>query len=221
MTTGSQLRENNIEAGILWQPNDAFGWVIGAERGGRVRGVGFGPSPSCNHARSMDDSTPPPTSTATDQRVMELSTQVEAMKEKCTHYDAFEAGVRLMERIDPTVPIVSQYVYGKKFEYKVCCVSYVLDICMCMFIGFGNVDCGPMITENTMLFFPSKHRNIFNNPKSVPLKWNALSNNSLKTVPMRVRYSTVVSLVQFNLQICASIRKLLGLNKDIYWQWKV
>nr|XP_023899319.1 uncharacterized protein LOC112011170 [Quercus suber] len=99
MTEGSQLRGNDIEAGILWQPNDAFGQVIGAERGGRVRGLGFGPTPSGNCARSMDDSTPPPTSTATDQRVIELSTQVEAMKEKCTRYDALEAQVQLMQRM--------------------------------------------------------------------------------------------------------------------------
>ena len=62
------------------QPNDAFGQVIGAERGGRVRGVGFGLTSSSNHARSMDDSTPPLTSTETDQRVIELFTQVEAMR---------------------------------------------------------------------------------------------------------------------------------------------
>ena len=96
MTEGSQLRGNNIEAGILWQPDDAFGQVIDAERGGHVRGVGFGPTPSGNRARSMNDSTPPPTSTATNQRVIELSTQVEATKEKCARYDA---GMRLMQRM--------------------------------------------------------------------------------------------------------------------------
>ena len=96
MTKGSQLWGNNIEAGILWQPDDAFGQVIDAERGGHVRGVGFGPTPSGNRARSMNDSTPPPTSTATNQRVIELSTQVEAMKEKCARYDA---GMRLMQRM--------------------------------------------------------------------------------------------------------------------------
>ena len=96
MIEGSQLRGNDIEAGILWQPDDAFRQVIGAERGGRVRGVGFGPTPSSNRARSMDDSTPPPTSIATDQRVIELSTQVEALKEKCTRYDA---EMRLMRKM--------------------------------------------------------------------------------------------------------------------------
>ena len=99
MTDGSQLQGNDIEAGILWQPDDAFGQVIGAERGGRVRGLGFGPTPSGNRARSMDDSTPPPTSIAIDQRVIELSTQLEVMKEKCTRYDALEAQVQLMRRM--------------------------------------------------------------------------------------------------------------------------
>ena len=99
MTEGSQLQGNDIEVGILWQPNDAFGQVINAEKGGRVRGVGFSPTPSGNRARSMNDSTPPPTSTATDQSVIKLSTQVEAMKEKCTRYDALEAQVQLMQRM--------------------------------------------------------------------------------------------------------------------------
>ena len=99
MTEGSQLQGNDIEAGILWQPDDAFGQVIGAERSGCIRGLGFGPTPSGNRVRSMDGSTPPPTSTAIDQRVMELTNQVEAMKEKYTRYDALEAQVQLMQRM--------------------------------------------------------------------------------------------------------------------------
>ncbi|KAL0012240.1 hypothetical protein SO802_007348 [Lithocarpus litseifolius] len=78
------------------EPDDAFGQVIGAERGGRVRGVGFGPTPSSNRARTMDDSMPSPTSIATNQRVIELSSQVEAMKEKCARYDA---EMRLMRKV--------------------------------------------------------------------------------------------------------------------------
>ena len=73
MTEGSQLQGNDIDVGILWQPDDAFAQVLGAKRGGHVRGVGFGPTPFGNHARSMDDSTPHPTSTTTDQKVIELT----------------------------------------------------------------------------------------------------------------------------------------------------
>ena len=160
----------------------------------------------------MDDSTPPPTSTTTDQRVIELFTQVEAMQEKCTRY---EVEMRLMRRmLTQLCPSFPSMPMARSLNAKyVVCHMYQIYACVCMFIKYGNVDCGPMITKNIMLFFHSKHSNIFNNPKSVPCKWNALLNNSLKTIPMR--YSTVG-----NLQICAAIRKLLGLNKDIYWQWK-
>ena len=123
MATGSQLQGEDINAGILWQPNNAFGQVISLERGGRVKGVGFGPTPSGNCARSMDDCMSPPTSTATDQRVMELSTQVEAMKEKCTRYDAIEAKVRLMRRmlsqLYPSFPTMSM-VRSLNTKYVVC-----------------------------------------------------------------------------------------------------
>ena len=96
MTEGSQLRGNDIDASILWWPDDAFAKVLGAERGGRVRGVGFGPTPSGNCVRSMDDSTPHPTSTATNQKVIELTAQVEEMKEKYAHYDAEMRSMRRM-----------------------------------------------------------------------------------------------------------------------------
>ena len=97
-----------------------IGQVISAERGGRVRGVDFVPTPSSNHARSMDDSTPPPTSTKTDQRVMELSTQVKAMQEKCTRY---EAEMRLMRRmltqLCPSFPSMSM-ARSLNAKYAVC-----------------------------------------------------------------------------------------------------
>ena len=134
MATGSQLQGDNIEASILWQPDIAFGQVISPERGGRVRGVGFSPTPYGNRASSIDDSTPTPTSTTTDQRIKELFAQVEAMREKFTRYDAIEAEVRLMWRmltqLHPSFPTISMV---RSLNYKVCCVSYLLDICMCMF----------------------------------------------------------------------------------------
>ena len=74
----------------------------------------------------MDDITPPPTSTTTDQRVKELFAQVEAMKEKCTRYDAIEAKVRLMRRmlsqLYPSFPTMSMV---RSLNYKVCCVIFI------------------------------------------------------------------------------------------------
>ena len=44
MEKGGSLQEERCE-GILWSKDDAFAQVMGAERCGRVRGVGFGPTP--------------------------------------------------------------------------------------------------------------------------------------------------------------------------------
>ena len=108
MTEGSQLQGNDIDAGILWRPDDAFAQVLGAERGGSVRGVGFGPTPFGNRARSMDDSTPHPTSSATDQKVIELTAQVEEMKKKCAHYDAEMRSMRrMLTSLFPSFPSLS------------------------------------------------------------------------------------------------------------------
>ena len=49
---------------------------MGVERGGRVQGVDFGPTPSGTHTRNMEDYTPPSTSTTIDQKVKELTTEV-------------------------------------------------------------------------------------------------------------------------------------------------
>ena len=68
----------------------------------------FGPTPSSNRARSMNDSTPPPTSTATNQRVIELSTQVEATNEKCARYDArMRSMQRMLTSLCPSFPSMS------------------------------------------------------------------------------------------------------------------
>ena len=102
------MQGNDIDAGILWRPDDAFAQVLSAERGGRVRGVDFGPTPSGNRARSMDDSTPHPTSFATDQKVIELTAQVEEMKEKCAHYDAEMRSMRSwVTSLFPSFPSLS------------------------------------------------------------------------------------------------------------------
>ena len=98
MIEGSQLQGND----------DAFAQVLGAERGGSVRGVGFGPTPFGNRARSMDDSTPHPTSSATDQKVIELTAQVEEMKKKCAHYDAEMRSMRrMLTSLFPSFPSLS------------------------------------------------------------------------------------------------------------------
>nr|POE62187.1 hypothetical protein CFP56_39515 [Quercus suber] len=42
----NQLQSSDSSGSITWSPNDVFAKVMGKERKGRIRGVGFGPSPS-------------------------------------------------------------------------------------------------------------------------------------------------------------------------------
>ena len=67
---------------------------MGVERGGRVR-LGFGLTLSGTHVRIMEDYIPPSTSTATNLRVKELTTEIAELKEKCSIVDALKAEVML------------------------------------------------------------------------------------------------------------------------------
>ena len=58
-------------AGILWSTDDAFAQVIGKERCGRVRGVGFGPTPIGGSGANLPCLTGP-SSSETAHRMTEL-----------------------------------------------------------------------------------------------------------------------------------------------------
>nr|XP_023893446.1 uncharacterized protein LOC112005431 [Quercus suber] len=78
LNAGTQLiGESSHGGGVLWAPDDAFAQVMGQERNGRVRGVGFGPTPSGRKAKDvLPGSTTPRQSYASDQRVVELVDQI-------------------------------------------------------------------------------------------------------------------------------------------------
>nr|POE97574.1 hypothetical protein CFP56_17093 [Quercus suber] len=54
LNAGTQLiGESSHGGGVLWAPDDAFAQVMGQERNGRVRGVGFRPTPSGRKAKDV------------------------------------------------------------------------------------------------------------------------------------------------------------------------
>ena len=120
LASGSQLQGEASEGGVLWQLDDAFTQVMGAERGGCVRGVGFGPTSSGTHTRNMEDCAPPSTSTATDQLVKELTVEVVDLREKCSCVESLKAKMALMRNFffttRPTITLSS-----KKFEFHLPC----------------------------------------------------------------------------------------------------
>ena len=62
-------------------------------------GVGFGLTPSNTYTRNMEDYTPPPTSTATNQRVKELTAEVVEMRKKCRCVKSLKIEVMVMRKM--------------------------------------------------------------------------------------------------------------------------
>ncbi|KAK9983803.1 hypothetical protein SO802_033328 [Lithocarpus litseifolius] len=50
--TSNQLQSSDTNGSIAWAPDGVFAKVMGKERKGRIRGVGFGPSPSGQSSKS-------------------------------------------------------------------------------------------------------------------------------------------------------------------------
>ena len=62
-------------------------------------GVGFGLTPSDTHTRNVEDCTPSPTSTTTNQRVKELVAEVVELREKCYCVESLKAEVMMMRKM--------------------------------------------------------------------------------------------------------------------------
>ena len=79
---GTQL-QGESSGGILWSKDDSIARVMGPERNGRVRGVGFGQTPSGRSGTTISQYilTPPP-SNETTQRIMQLEIAFASMKEQ-------------------------------------------------------------------------------------------------------------------------------------------
>ncbi|KAL0009601.1 hypothetical protein SO802_011103 [Lithocarpus litseifolius] len=82
LNNGCTLQVERHE-GILWAKDDAFAQVMGAERSGRVRGVGFGPTPSGRSGSNLPCYTlTPPSSTKTTHRMTSLENSHQSLRDE-------------------------------------------------------------------------------------------------------------------------------------------
>ncbi|KAL4633850.1 hypothetical protein ACB092_04G153100 [Castanea dentata] len=81
LARGSSLQGLRRE-GILWSKDDAFAQVMGAERSGRVRGVGFGLTPSGRNGSNRSCNTLPSSSIETAHRMTELETSHQTLRDE-------------------------------------------------------------------------------------------------------------------------------------------
>ncbi|KAK9981938.1 hypothetical protein SO802_035200 [Lithocarpus litseifolius] len=81
LNNGCSLRGERRE-GILWEKDDAFAQVMGAEHSGRVRGVSFGPTPSGRSGSNLPCYTlTPPSSTETAHRMTSLENSHQSLRD--------------------------------------------------------------------------------------------------------------------------------------------
>ena len=75
--------EPGSTSGVLWSKDDAYARVFGPERPGRVRGVGFGITPSGRSVTNASQFTSTPSSsTRTTQRFLELENNNSIIREQ-------------------------------------------------------------------------------------------------------------------------------------------
>ncbi|KAK9994147.1 hypothetical protein SO802_023850 [Lithocarpus litseifolius] len=82
LNNGCSLQGERRE-GILWAKDDAFAQVMGVEHSGRVRGVGFVPTPSGRSGSNLPCCTlTPPSSTETAHKMIELENLHQSLRDE-------------------------------------------------------------------------------------------------------------------------------------------
>jgi len=92
------------------------GQVMSPKRHGCVPGVGFGPTPSGNHLRILEECTLPSLVNATKQKVKEMETQIASLEEKLSSYDSLKAEMCLMKKMFSQMNLLLTFTQVKNFK---------------------------------------------------------------------------------------------------------
>ena len=96
----NQLQSSDTSGSIAWSTDDVFAKVMGKERKGRIRGVGFGPSPSGRSSKSALTDIEVHSSQARDNEVAQLKASLATMEEKLVGYDKMKEKVSQFEKME-------------------------------------------------------------------------------------------------------------------------
>ncbi|KAK9985416.1 hypothetical protein SO802_030367 [Lithocarpus litseifolius] len=83
----NHLQSSDTTGSIAWAPDDVFAKVMGKERKGRIRGVGFGPSPSGRSSNNALTDIDTHSRQARDNEVAQLKATLATMEEKLADFD--------------------------------------------------------------------------------------------------------------------------------------
>ena len=92
------------------------GQVMSPKRHGCVPGAGFGPTPSGNHLRILEECTLPSLVNAAKQKVKEMETQIASLEEKLLSYDSLKAEMCLMKKMFSQMNLLLTFTQVKNFK---------------------------------------------------------------------------------------------------------
>ncbi|KAL0012736.1 hypothetical protein SO802_007844 [Lithocarpus litseifolius] len=106
----NQLQSNNTSGSIAWAPDDVFAKVMGKERKSRIRGVGFGPSPSGRSSKSAITNLQIQSSQSRDDKVAQLKASLVEMQEKLSTFDKMKERLSQFEEMEQRMACMLQQV---------------------------------------------------------------------------------------------------------------
>ena len=88
--SSNHLQSSDTTGSIVWSTEDVFAKVMGKERKGRIRGVGFGPSPNGRSSKSALTDIEIHSSQARDNEVAQLKASLATMQDKLAGFEERE-----------------------------------------------------------------------------------------------------------------------------------
>lgn len=98
--SSNHLQSSDTSGSIAWSTDDVFAKVMGKERKGRIRGVGFGPSPSGRSSKSALTDIEIHSSQARDNEVAQLKASLATMEDKLASFDEMKERLSQFEDME-------------------------------------------------------------------------------------------------------------------------
>ena len=96
----NQLQSSDTSGSILWSRDDVFAKVMGKEHKGRIRGVGFGPTPSGQSSKTALTDSEIRSTQARDNEVAQLKASLAIMEEKLAGFDEMKEKLSQFEEME-------------------------------------------------------------------------------------------------------------------------
>nr|POE70816.1 hypothetical protein CFP56_45452 [Quercus suber] len=117
----NQLQSSDTSGSIAWSTDDVFAKVMGKERKGHIRGVGFGPTPSGQSSKTALMDNEIQSSQARDNEVAQLKASLATMEEKLVGYDEMKEKVSQFEEMEQRTEQRMAHMFQQMQQFSTQC----------------------------------------------------------------------------------------------------